>query len=249
VAPFRDFDAIETDRLQGLAKRRGAGVAHREPVQGDAAVRHAGCRVRVAPGDQRRQAAIEEPLAVVAHRHLPLQQPARRHPRDGQYLPAIDAQAGESNHGRCDVGHLGDPVHEPGPLLAQGGPQRSVVQVEPAAAPRRSDRHGGVGRDDLEVSLRVVHRRNAKQPVVGAHQRMLAAGTRRHAQRRLAPGDALLERVGSDDQVVDAGRQRHSCTWPSMQVTLAPPIQIVPSASRSTAIRPARPRAVPCEAT
>ena len=75
-----------------------------------------------------------------------------------------------------------------------------------------------------------------------AHQRVLTARPGRDAQRGLAPLHALRERGGDHDQVVDLrpGMQvgaGHSVTEPSTQLTLPPPIQIVPAASRSTCTR------------
>ena len=151
-----------------------------------------------------------------------------------------------------------DPVHEPR-ALGDRRLQAGIVEVEPARA-------AGVGRvgvdgDDLEVGAREGVGRDAKDPVVRAHQRVPAAGRGRDAERALAPRDALVERARGEHEVVefavhDLGKREwrghllgaYSVTLPSMQVTLAPPTQVSPS-RWLTCTRPARPSRAPCAAT
>ena len=116
--------------------------------------------------------------------------------------------------------------------LAQG----RVIEVEPAAQRGRSRGCGGrVDGDDFEVGAPVRCAVQAQQPVVRAEQRMGTARAGRHAQRGFAPGHPFVQRGRGHHQVIDvrsAGQCVHSRTVPSMQVTLAPPTQTVPSASR-----------------
>ena len=76
-----------------------------------------------------------------------------------------------------------------------------------------------------------------------AKERVLAAWAWRDAKRRFAPSHAFWQGARSHDEMINLCIHQ-SITFPSTQVTLAPPIQMSPP-SCCTCTRPARASAVP----
>src|SRR5690606_10399491 len=114
------------------------------------------------------------------------------------------------------------------------------------------------GADDLArqvtAALELVEVGQAAADLESAHGGVVlvlepAMGTQAPAQQRPAVlrggWEFAVDHLGGGLDVVGGGQMDHRETLPSMQVTLWPPTQMVPSAARSICTRPARPSAVP----
>ena len=100
-----------------------------------------------------------------------------------------------------DVPRARDPVDEPRPL-GQLGLQRDAVEAEPARP--RGLRPRGVDRDDLEVHALA----ETDERVVRPHRDVLAARLRRDAGDLGDVLDAVGERRGGDDEVIERRERR-----------------------------------------
>ena len=91
-------------------------------------------------------------------------------------------------------------------LVEQPGLQGGIVQIKPTLERRGPRGHClGVDGDDLQVGVGRAVMVEFQQAVVGAKQRVFAASARRNAQRGFAPGHALTQGGGGNDEVVELG--------------------------------------------
>lgn len=113
-------------------------------------------------------------------------------------------------HGGLQIGHGSHEMNQVRTVMRQRGLKDGVVEIEPALL--RRDARGPRGRidgDDLQIRLWKRRARDGQQSVVRTHRRMRAARPRHHAERRLAPLHAFVQRAGGDDEMVDAGVHRN----------------------------------------
>jgi len=83
--------------------------------------------------------------------------------------------------------------------------------VEAGPASTRGRRSVRVDRDDFQVGARKQRRRDRQQPIVRAHQRMLAPGRQSGAETLLEERDAVGQGCGGKDNMVELEPGRRRC--------------------------------------
>ena len=250
---LRDGHARQADGVVGRrAAASGRGCAACSDCQRDARRsrhgRRAGCTV--APLDQRGQRAVEQPLAVVAHGDLPAAagraascaRPRSTSPRS---MPSAGQRVARPRSRRARW-------RRSAPAAARRCATRGCSSGSSRSNQRAGRRRAWawlrrVDRDDLEVGARKGRRGDAQQPVVRAHQRVLAARAGRDAQRALRtsarPRPGWRPRRPGGRLRAAWRRCSAASPLPSMQVTESPPTQTWPvGVALDTCTRPARPR-------
>ena len=173
------------------------------------------CSVRFTPLNQAGQRAVEQTLAIVTHGDFPLQTAFAGRATGFDGWSAVYALRLQRGARGLDIFRIRHKMHQTR-LFGDGGLQRSIIHVKPTAVFNlifgailaTSRRICCLNRcffnsNNLKISQREAGRCNFEQAVMRAELWVVATRFRGDAQRRFAPGHALLQRLCNDNDVVD----------------------------------------------